>query len=130
MGRRLLVIEGAFLIPRRGLVLVPEVHLRVDERLRVGDPILLKKPDGSTIRTNIGGIEVCCGSRNQQPQCEMHVLLREMSKEDAPPGTEVWTIGEPPLINAKMADTMMPDGRGPDLRADDHVPDQRGQAAP
>jgi hypothetical protein len=54
------VVEDTFTIKGRGLVLVPGILPEGDERFRAGDPILLRKPDGSAIATTIGGLELLC----------------------------------------------------------------------
>jgi hypothetical protein len=46
MARRLFVVEDAFAIKDRGLVLVPGILPSGDERFRPGDRIRLRKPDG------------------------------------------------------------------------------------
>ena len=47
MARRLFVVEDTFLIKGRGLVPVPGVVPQGEERFRVGDLVVIKRPDGS-----------------------------------------------------------------------------------
>lgn len=61
-----------------------------DERFRAGDPLLLKRPDGSELRTRIGSLEVL----DPHPTHQVVVLLKELGKEDVPLGTEVWSVAD------------------------------------
>jgi translation elongation factor EF-Tu-like GTPase len=90
MARCLFVVEDTFFIKGRGLVLVPGIVLQGDERLRVGDPILLKRPDGSFFESAIGGIEMIYGTPPSSKQ-NVHILLKDLTKEDVPIGSEVWS---------------------------------------
>jgi hypothetical protein len=82
------VVEDTFAIRDRGLVPVPGIVPHGDERFRVGDPIMLKRPDGSVVKTRIGGLELVCPNQRH----DVVILLRELSKEDVPIGTEVWSM--------------------------------------
>jgi hypothetical protein len=55
----------------------------------VGDPLRLRRPDGSELRTAIGGPEMLLTS---VPRKAVPVLLREVDKKDVPIGTEVWSV--------------------------------------
>jgi len=88
MGRRLFVVEGTFAIKGRGLVLVPGILPEGDERIRAGDLIELRKPDGSAIATRIGGLELVCPN----PRGDVVIMLKELAKTDVPIGTEVWSV--------------------------------------
>jgi translation elongation factor EF-Tu-like GTPase len=85
--RCLFAVEDTFLIKGRGLVVVPGIVPIGEERFRVGDPLLLKRPDGTSVSTNIGGLEFLCPN----PSGEIVVLLKGFSKEDVPVGTQVWS---------------------------------------
>lgn len=87
MPRCLFKVEDTFLIAGRGLVPIPGIIPIGDERFRVGDPILLKRPNGSTISTNIGGLEFCCPHLRN----DVVILLRGLTKADIPIGTEIWS---------------------------------------
>jgi hypothetical protein len=87
MERRLFTVTDTFLIQDRGLVLVPGIAPVDDESFRVGDALLLKRPDGVEITTTIGGLELLCPN----PKNEVVVMLHEFGKEDVPLGTEVWS---------------------------------------
>jgi hypothetical protein len=89
MARRLFVVEDSFLIKGRGLVPVPGIIPRRGERFRVDDPILLKRPDGSTLEWQIGGLELI---HTAVPREDVVVLLKGLGKEEVPIGTEVWSV--------------------------------------
>jgi hypothetical protein len=58
-----------------------------DEHFRVGDPILLPRPDGLEIKTNIDGLEL----PYPNPKGEVLIMLNGLVKDDVPIGTEVWS---------------------------------------
>jgi len=88
MPRRLFTVTDTFLIRARGVVLVPGIVPEGDERFRIGDPLLLKRPDGLTIEMAIGGLEMFTCTTNP----DIPVLLKGLGKEDVPVGTEVWSV--------------------------------------
>jgi hypothetical protein len=67
---------------------VPGIIPVGDERFRAGDPLLLKRPDRSELRTTIGSLEVL----DSNPSNQVVVLLKELGKKDVPIGTEVWSV--------------------------------------
>jgi hypothetical protein len=91
MARCLFVVEDTFLIKGRGLVAVPGILCQGEERFRVGDPLLLKHPDGSCLEWKIGGIELISCSP-PRPKNEVVILLRGLSKDDVPIQTQVWSV--------------------------------------
>jgi hypothetical protein len=56
--------------------------------LKIGDRIILKRPDSSEIETTIRGFEM--GSRHPSG-CVPLLLGKELSKQMVPVGTELWT---------------------------------------
>jgi translation elongation factor EF-Tu-like GTPase len=90
MSRRLFVVEDTFFIKGRGLVPVPGIVPQGDERFRVGDSILLKRPDGPCLESAISGIEMIHGTV-PRPKGEVVILLKDLTKEDVPIGCEVWS---------------------------------------
>jgi hypothetical protein len=60
-----------------------------NERFRVGDQLLLKRPNGSKLGWPIGGIEWPCPLL---PNVDFAILLEELTKNDVPIGTEVWSV--------------------------------------
>jgi hypothetical protein len=87
MSRCLLVVERSFVV-KGYLALIPGISPEGEERFRIGDPILLKKPDRSTVSVQIGSLELL----NPNPRHEVTILLKDMAKEDVPVGTEVWSV--------------------------------------
>jgi hypothetical protein len=49
--------------------------------------LILKRPDGTTLQTPIGSLEL----PNPNPHYEVWVLLRNITTEEVPIGTEVWS---------------------------------------
>ncbi len=92
MARRLFIVEDTFFIKGRGLVPVPSIIPRGEERFLVGDPIQLRRPDGSYLAWKIGGIEMICGTL---PRDDLVILLGGLGKDDVPIGTEVWSVDRP-----------------------------------
>jgi hypothetical protein len=93
MARRLFTVEDVFEIRGRGLlmtVLVPGIVPEGGERFRIGDPIILLKPDGSSMSVKIGFLEQI----HPNPRHELSIVLNEVSKENVPIGTEVWSVDE------------------------------------
>jgi len=91
MARRLIVIEDTFLIKGRGLVPVPGIVPQGEERFRVGDPITVKRPDGSHFEWTIGGLEILSGAP-PRPKNDVVILLKDLNKEDVPIGSELWSV--------------------------------------
>lgn len=90
MPRCLFTVSDTFLIRGRGLVPVPGIVPVGQERFHVGDPVLLKRPDGSELRAVISGIEI--PYRDPNPNPSFPILLKNLGKEDVPIGTEVWSV--------------------------------------
>lgn len=88
MARRLFTVEDTFAIRERGLVLAPGIIPEGEERFRVGDPITLLRPDGSSIEAKIGGLELLDPNRRR----DVVIMLKGMTKSDVPIGTEVWSV--------------------------------------
>lgn len=100
--KRLFVVEDAFTIKGRGIILLPGV--RIDEHgpfaaedviFKIGDKVELRRPDGSILRTEIVGSEFLSVARLQgnPPQQPRHVAIRfalPLDRSDVPDGTEVW----------------------------------------
>jgi hypothetical protein len=91
MARCLLIVAEIFFIKGRGLVPVPGILCQGEERFRVGDPLLLKRPDGSCLEWKIGGIELISCSP-PRPKNEVVILLQGLSKDDVPIETQVWSV--------------------------------------
>jgi translation elongation factor EF-Tu-like GTPase len=83
-------VEDVFEIEGRGCVLVPGIYESVLKNVvvRRGDPIELKKPDGSSVQTHVEAVEVL--DRVDRTNSVVVVLPAEFSKRDIPIGTEIW----------------------------------------
>ena len=89
MARLLFTVEDTFLIQGRGLVPVPGITPVSDERINVGDNILIRRPDGTEFPWKIGGIEFI----TPQPKTfDVVILLKDLTKDDVPIGSEVWSV--------------------------------------
>ena len=58
-------------------------------RFRIGDRIVLLRPDGSAIDARIDGLEI----HSPNPRRDVLIVLKYMAREDVPAGTEVWSSG-------------------------------------
>ncbi len=74
-------IADTFTIKGRGVCASPGE--RGVGRARVGDAIVLRRPDGSTLR-----VRVC---EVTHPHRDI-LLPADITKSDIPPGTEIWTV--------------------------------------
>ncbi len=89
MARRLFTVKDTFMIRGRGLMPVPGVVPQGDEVFRIGDPILLVRPDETTLAWRIGGLGLISGPRAHH---DVVLLLVGLEKEAVPVGTEVWSV--------------------------------------
>ena len=83
-------VEDVFEISGRGCVVVPGVPGDFSHvELKIGDRVVLKRPNGSEIETTLRGFEM--GSRH--PSCCIPILLgKELNKAMVPLGTDLWTV--------------------------------------
>ncbi len=89
MARLLITVEDTFYIKKgRGVVPAPGIIPFADERIFAGAPILLRRPDGTTQRWKIGGIEM---PNPPPPRGDIFILLSGLTKEDVSIGTEIWS---------------------------------------
>lgn len=90
MKNFLFTVCDTFWIEKRGLILASDVKGE-QVNLRDGDPIELRRPDGSTIMTRVVGIERAIP---YDPERTLAILLPvDVAKESVPIGTEVWSAG-------------------------------------
>ncbi|WP_206787893.1 hypothetical protein [Corallococcus sp. NCSPR001] len=88
-ARRLLVVEDAFDIQGRGILVAPDVDM--GERGQLEIRVALRRPDGDVLEA-VALAQIPLGSFRSRPQ---HVLcFSTLSKQDLPAGTEVWLLGE------------------------------------
>ena len=87
-------VEAAFSIVGRGVGIEPGCPIDSTGRLRLGDRVLLRRPDGTEMETAIAGI----GSRSfdeppEHPMTHRVLLLGPaLEKREVPVGTEVFAI--------------------------------------
>ena len=81
------VVEDTFqLSGRRGIVVAPGIPRDGDWRIKVGDPVVLERPDGTSIETAISGIEMLSPAN----KISIPILLGVTAKSDVPIGTKIW----------------------------------------
>jgi hypothetical protein len=88
MAKMLSTVEDVFQISGRGsVVVVPGIPRAGDWRLKVGDPLRLRFPDGTETLTVVGGIEM---ASPPNPTFIPLLLGYGLGKSDVPVGTEIW----------------------------------------
>jgi hypothetical protein len=85
MSRHLFTVEETFTIRGRGTGLMPGIVPEGGERLRIGDALRLRRPDGSEVEATIDGIEFFGIQTGTYP------IVVRLPKLDVPLGTEVWS---------------------------------------
>ena len=95
MNQRLFVVESVFTIKGRGL---GAVGFKAEDygslRLRSGDEVELRLPDGSSRHTTIVGVEYPPSIKSigaKPPDPTYGIILADVTATDVPPGTEIWT---------------------------------------
>lgn len=91
MSRCLLTATNVATISGYGIALFPAIEILQGECFREGDPVRLVRPGRSERTTQIGEISLAKSSIPSSG-CEPVLILREMTKEDIPVGTEVWSV--------------------------------------
>jgi hypothetical protein len=87
MPRRLLVVRQRIWLRGKGLILTPGFIPTSSDSVRPGDRVILRCPDGSTREATVQG------TRHTLTENEVDLLLGEVTKDEVPIGTEVWSIG-------------------------------------
>jgi hypothetical protein len=85
VGRHLFTVEETFALRERGTILVPGLPGGGGDRWRIGDPLVLRRPDGSAVKTAIRGLDGHPGPRGAVP------VLVPVNEDEVPVGTEVWS---------------------------------------
>jgi hypothetical protein len=89
MMTKLSTVEYAFSAGSVGCVIDPGIPVeRKNLKIKVGEPIELRRPDGTVLQTKIAGLVTLC--RTPRPPPIPIALPMEVRKEDVPIGTEVW----------------------------------------
>lgn len=90
MMRLLSAIEDVFqLSGRSSVVVVPGIPRSGDWKLKSGDPLVLRHPDGTETRTSVGGLEMVF------PPSPISIALMlgpGLTKEAVPIGTQIWVV--------------------------------------
>jgi hypothetical protein len=73
---------------RSGVYLFPGIAPEGKESFRIGDHLLLRRPDGSELDVAIDSFEVA----TPNPEHRVIVGLQTLSKTDVPIETEVWSF--------------------------------------
>lgn len=96
MEQFLSVIEDTFdLSGRSSLVVVPGIPRDTSWQVQNGEPLRIKRPDGSELSTSVSGIEMSCPP---SPKGWALMLGDGVTKEMVPVGSEIWLTSPRPLI--------------------------------
>jgi hypothetical protein len=85
-GCYLFTVTETFNVQSLGIVLLPGLRPVGHEHFRVGDPLRLRRPDGSKDLVPIGALEFL---KPLSGKCQLVVMLLGKEKEYVPIGTEV-----------------------------------------
>jgi hypothetical protein len=88
-------VKDVFTISGRGVV-VPIQFISQDGKIRVGDRVCLKNPDGTAHETHVRGVEFLCspGTHPRKP-CQTGLMLElELRKENILPDAEIHIFPE------------------------------------
>ena len=90
MGDRVLTVDDLFDIPAFGGLVVVPGPLQEDWQGGLDHRVILKRPDGTAVEADLTMQHVF----QTPPPTELRwtCLLRGVSKDDVPVGTEVWTV--------------------------------------
>ncbi len=86
MRRKLFTIEDRFKIPERGIVVVGDYQPNLPE-IKLEDALVLVLPDGTAISSASAGVEYF---QTVSGNKKMGILIRNLTKEDFPIGTEIF----------------------------------------
>ena len=86
MGCHLFTVTDTFAVRNRGTILTPGFPLDSEGSWRIGDAVVLRRPDGTTLETVIRGIE----GFSPVP-CSHLPILVPIDPGNIPAGTEVWS---------------------------------------
>jgi hypothetical protein len=86
-SRKLFTVETRTPVEQHGTILYPGFNPGPDERLRIGDRVRLRRPDGLELRAAIGGLVFF----HPGPNGEWAILV-SLEESQVPIGTEVWSM--------------------------------------
>jgi translation elongation factor EF-Tu-like GTPase len=89
MKQLLSIVEDLFQISGRGLIVVPGIPSSGNWKIKIGDTLILKRPDGIELSTIVRGIDML-NHRVPGPHPIPILLGAELTKEDVPIGTQLW----------------------------------------
>jgi hypothetical protein len=89
VARLLFTVTETFTVQGQGVVLLPELKPVGEEGFKVGDRLILKRPDGAEDVVRIAGLELL---KPLDGKGQLVVMLSGKNKENAPIGTEVWSV--------------------------------------
>jgi hypothetical protein len=87
MGRLVFTVADSFTVRGLGLTLFPQAG-QLDHGLQIGDPLELRRPDGTTRRATV----VCLSPVHANPTPFWALVFPGWQPVDAPIGTEVWLV--------------------------------------
>ena len=92
MSHELFTVKHSFVLDGRGLVLVTEPAID-SSVLDAGDPLVVKRADGSELAATVNSIEILSGrdESNQPTSTYAIVLPRRFTRDDVPVGCSVWS---------------------------------------
>ena len=92
MSHELFTVKHSFVLNGRGLVLVPEPEID-NSVLNAGDPLVVKRADGSELAVTICSIEILSGrDESNQPMSTFAIVLpKRFTRDDVPVGCSVWS---------------------------------------
>lgn len=87
--RRLVVVDAILQFQDGTLHFSPLVAIPALEEVKAGDPLELRRPDGTTIKTTLYGLDW------PSPTCGQMGLSvnKPLTQADIPVGTEIWKMG-------------------------------------
>jgi len=85
MAKLLFTVTDHFDVQGLGVVVAPGIG--PEERLLRGDPLDIRRPDGSSLRTHVAGLESLA-----QRALGTTPILFPLTKADLPLGAEVWSV--------------------------------------
>ena len=84
-------VETVFSVATRGTVIIP-IWLSSDLKVRNGDPIQLRAPDGQIKNTRITSVEFV---KRERESCQYAFMLpKDVAKSEVAEGAEIWLAVE------------------------------------